>query len=70
MMKPWTMWLSWLGVVLDTKRLLVRFLVRANAQFASSIPGKRSVGDNQSMVALSLSFFPPLPLQRKLIKIF
>lgn len=52
------MWLSWLGVVPGTKRLLVRLLVRAHAQV-----GGRCAGGSPSIFCshISISLFS-LPL--------
>ena len=36
---PWLVWLSWLGVVPQSERLLVRFLVRSYAWVVGSVPG-------------------------------
>ena len=34
--KSWLVWLSWLGIVLQTARSLVQFLVRAHAWVSGS----------------------------------
>ena len=66
---PQSVWLSWLGVVSQTERSLVRLLVRAHAWVARSVAGQGACGrqqGNRSMflchVEISLPvFLPPFP---------
>ena len=60
-------WLSGLGVAPQTERLLVHFLVRAQAWVAALVPGRR-VYEGSYLVFLShisVSPSPPLPLALK-----
>ena len=41
---PWLVWLSGLSTILQTERLLVRFLVRAHACIVASFPGSGQGG--------------------------
>ena len=62
--RPWLRWLSWLDVILQTKRSQVHFLARAHAWVAASVPVGACARGNQSMFALtamSLFLFVSLP---------
>ena len=66
------MWFSGLSVILQTERLLVRFLVSVHAWFAGQIPSWECMRGSQScaLMFLSLSPFFPLPLKVNKNKIF
>ena len=68
----WLVWLSWLEVISQSKRLPVQFLVRAHAWVAGSIPGQGVCQRHSINVSLShqrfspsLSLFPPSPSKNK-----
>ena len=56
---PWLVWLSGSGIILQTERLPVGFLVRAHAWVVGQVPGWGHERGNQLMF-LSLSFSLPL----------
>ena len=64
------MWLSWLDIVLQNRKSLVQFLVRALAWVVGSVP-RAHMRCNQSMflthinVSLHLFLSPSLPLSLK-----
>ena len=63
---PWLVWLSGLGIILQTKKLLVWFPVRAHAWVASQIPDWGHARGNCSMflshIGVSLPlFYLPFP---------
>ena len=63
------MWLSCLAVVLQIKRELVGFLVRAQAWIAGSLPRLGQPICFSHTMFLSLSFFLPFPsLIKKIVK--
>ena len=60
---PWSLWLSLLGVVLQTKRLLVRFPIRARAWVVGSVPSwgrckRQPVNDSLTHQCFSPSLSP------------
>ena len=67
-------WLSWLGIVLQSKKSPVQFLVRALAWVAGSVPGQGMYERQQmllSHIAVSLPLPPfPSPLKNNLSYIF
>ena len=70
------MWLSWLGVVPQSERLLVQFPVRAHAWVAGLIPSQGILEATDwcfslTLMFLSLPFTLPSPLSKdKYIKFF
>ena len=61
---PWLVWLSWLGIVLQTGRSSVWFLVLAHAWDSGSVPSqsgcmRRMRGQNFSHWCFSPCLFPP-----------
>ena len=56
-------WLSGLGILMQTKRLLVQFLVRAYAWVVGQVPDWGLARDYQSMF-LSVTFSLPSPLSK------
>ena len=67
--QAWPLWVSWLGVVLQTERSQVQFPVRAQAWVAGSVPGQSAC--RRQLIGVSLlhwcfspSFSPSLPLSR------
>ena len=67
---PWLVWLIWLGIILQTKMLQVRFLVRAHAWVVGSVPSRGVC--RRPLIDVSLPFYLPSPLsginKRKKIK--
>ena len=55
---------QWIEHGLQTKRLLVQFLVRAYAWVVGQIPSWGHVRGNHTLVFLSLSFSLPSPLSK------
>ena len=71
--QPWPVSLSWLGIVLQCKRLLVQFLVTAHAWVAGLIPSEGTYKRQQIDVSLSHrcfspSFSLPFPLSKNKLK--
>ena len=69
--QPWLARLSWLGIILQSKRYTVRFLVRAPAWVDGSVPGQGSSKRqpiNVSLTLMFLSLSPSLPLSLKINK--
>ena len=66
------MWLSQLGIVLQSKRSLVQFPVRTQAWVADQVPSRGHARGNHTLMVLSLSSSLPLslPLSLKINKIF
>ena len=67
------MWLSWLAVIMQSKRLLVQFLVRVHAWVAGSVPSRDLYERKPIDVSLSHRCFSPflspsLPLSLKINK--
>ena len=61
---PWLLWFSGLRAGLQTKRLLVWFLVRAHAWVVAQVPSRGHTRGNHTLMFLSL--FPlPSPLSKK-----
>ena len=56
---PWLVWLSWLGIVPQSKRSLVQFLVRAHAWVVGSVPGQGMFERQPIDVSLSHRCFSP-----------
>ena len=57
---PWLVWLSWLGIILQSERLATRFPVRARAWVMGSVPGWGTY--NRQLIDVSLPLFlPPFP---------
>ena len=52
---PWLVWLSGLGVILQTKGSPVQFLVRAHAWVVGQVPSRGRTRDNHTLMFLSLS---------------
>ena len=59
---PWLVWLSGLSAGLRTKRLLVRFPVRAHAWVVGQIPSRGYSRSNHTLMLPSFSFSLPSPL--------
>ena len=55
----WPVWLSWLGIVLQTERLQVWFLVRAHTRVAGWVPGWGTYERQPVNVSLSHQCFSP-----------
>ena len=65
-------WLSWLGIVLQSEGLLVQFPVRAHAWVMGSVPSgglNERHPINVSHISVSLTLSPSLPLSVKINKI-
>ena len=61
-MGPWPAWLTWLGIVLQTERPRVQFLLRANARVVGLVLSPSVYGRQLIDVSLSLFSLPsPLP---------
>ena len=56
---PWLVWLSWLGIVPWSKLSPVRFLVRAHAWVAGSVPSQGACKRQLTNVSLSHQCFLP-----------
>ena len=59
---PWLVWLSGLSTGLQTEGLLVQFPARAHAWVAVQVPSRGRVGDNHTLMFLTLSISLPSPL--------
>ena len=57
------MWLSWLSIVLQTERLLVRFLVRAHVWVVGLVLSQGVCKRKPITISLSVSP-PPFPLSK------
>ena len=57
--EPWPVWLSWLGIFLQSERSLVQFPVRA--WVVGSVPGRGAF--ERQWVNISSLFLPPLSLK-------
>ena len=62
--EPWPVWLRWLGVIMQNKRLPVQFLVRAHAWVAGSAPDWGTYATNLYF-SPSLSLSLPISKKRK-----
>ena len=58
-MLPWLVWIHWLGIILQTKRSQVQFLVRAHAWVSSSVPTQDTCKGEPINVSLSNWCFSP-----------
>ena len=63
-LQPWLVWLSGLSTGLQTKALLVQFLVRACAWVVGQVSSRRRMRSNHTLMFLSLSFSFPSPLSK------
>ena len=57
--QPWLVWPSYLGILPQSKRLPVRFLVRAHAWVAGSVPSRGMYERQPINVFFSHWYFPP-----------
>ena len=68
---PWPAWLSWLGIIAQSKRSLVRFPVRAHAWVVGLILGwgvyERQLIHVSFLTSVFLSLSPSFPLSLKMI---
>ena len=62
--QPWLVWLSGLSTILQAKRLLVQFPVRARVWVVGQVPSRRRMRGNHTLLFLSLSFYHPSPLSK------
>ena len=65
---PWLVWLSQLTARLQTKGLLVQFLVRAHVWVAGQVPSggwEEHMRGNHTLMFLSI-YFSPLPFSLKI----
>ena len=68
----WSVWLSWLGIIPQSKASQVCFPISAHAWVVGLLPGVPSLDayEGQLMdVSLPL-FLPPFPVSKKINKIF
>ena len=66
---PWLVWFSWLGIILQSERSRVQFLVRAHAWVAGLVLSWRQVINvSLSHQCFSPSLSPSLPLSLESIK--
>lgn len=63
---PGWLLLSWLGVVLCTKKLPVQFLVSIHVQIVGSIPGSGHATGSRSMFCSYINVFLSLPFSLKI----
>ena len=58
--KPWFVWLSWVGVILQRTRSPGRFPVRVQAWIVGSVPGQGAY--KKQLIDVSLPLSLPFPL--------
>ena len=64
--RPWLVWLSGLSAGLQTKGSWVQFPVRAHAWVVGQVPSRGHMRDNHTLMFLSPSLSPSLPLYLKI----